>query len=266
MRVASIGHVVFAATLIALGIMGLVTGGFTAIWPPVPHWVPARHVLAYVCALVCLLPGLGLIWPRTAPVAARVLFGFLLGWLLVLDLPALVRDPSMDLAWAAGKTATMVSAAWVLYLWFAGERDRPRLGFIAGATGLALARSFCGLALIVFGIAHFTYLARTVSMVPAWLPWHLAWAYFFGCTFIAAGVALITGVYARLAAVLSVVQLAMFTVLVWVPVVVSGPSPSDWSEFVVSWALTAAVWVVADSYRGASWVQRGFIAAGGSGT
>lgn len=250
MKLRSWGHVLFAATLIALGILGLIQRDFTPIWAPAPKGEPAREILVYLSAIVFLVAGVGLLWQRGAAVASRVLLGFLLAWLLLWDVPQLVLQPGMGLTWAACKTAVMVAAAWVLYVWFAGDRDGQRLRFATGNTGLRIARSLYGLALIPFGIAHFTYLERTTSMVPGWLPWHLFWAYFFGCTFIAAGLAMIVGVYARLAAILMVVQLAMFTVLVWVPVMVRGPSASDWSEFVVSWVLTAAAWVVADSYQG----------------
>jgi uncharacterized membrane protein len=238
---ATVGRVLFAVTMIALGALGLIQRDFTPIWLPVPKGVPAREALIYLSAIVPLLSGIGLLLRRAAAVAARLLLGFLLAWLLLLDVPNFFLHPGMELTWAVCKTAVMVAAALVL---------------ATGDTGLRIARTLYGLALIPFGIAHFTYLERTTSMVPGWLPWHLAWAYFFGCTFIAAGLAVVIGVYARLAAALSVLQLGMFTLLVWVPVIAARPSASDWIEFVVSWALTAAAWVVADSYRDISWASR----------
>jgi len=251
-RIASTGHACFAAALIWLGALGLKKGDFVQVWQPVPKWVPAREALAYLCALISLACGIGLVWQRTAALAARLIFASLMVWLLVLRLPYLfIQKPLVLVAWTFGATGVMVAAAWVLYVWFAGERDRQRLGFIADQRGIRIARALYGLSLIPFGLAHFMYLDATTVLIPHWLPGHVALAYLTGSCFIAAGLAVALGVFGRLAAALSTLQMGLFGVIVWIPRVLAGSvSEFQWGEFVVTFVLAAAAWVVTDSYRG----------------
>jgi hypothetical protein len=59
---------------------------------------------------------------------------------------------------------------------------------------------FYAVPIAAFGTEHFTITKDIASMVPAWIPWHLFWAYFIGACFIAAALSLVTRIQARLSA------------------------------------------------------------------
>jgi len=198
----------------------------------------------------------GLLWKHSAATAARVLFVYLLLWMLQFKVRFIVLAPTVEGSYqTTGETAVIVAGAWVLYAWFAADWERRWLGFAGGDNGVRIARILYGLALIAFGLSHFVYVDLTAPLVPGWLAEPEFWAYFTGSTFLAAGAAVLFGVYARLAAALSALQIGLFTLLVWGPIVAAGHISADhWTEFVVSWAITAGAWVVADSYRGVPWL------------
>ncbi|HYM35201.1 MAG TPA: hypothetical protein VET48_07360, partial [Steroidobacteraceae bacterium] len=249
MRIASVGHAVFAVTMVALGILGLINGDFAPIWLPVPKGVPAHEALVYLCDFVSIACGVGLFWRSASALAARVLFVYLFVWMLLFKVRFILLAPTVEVSYeSCGETAVIVAGVWVLYVWFATAWERRRLSLITGDKGLRFARVLFGLALIAFGLSHFFYLKETVTLVPAWLPSPVFWAYLTGGAYIAAGVAVIIHVYAQLAAELTALQMGLFTLLVWAPIIASGHiSSSQWVEFVVSWTMTAAAWVVADS-------------------
>ena len=102
---------------------------------------------------------------------------------------------------------------------------------------------------LVFGGSHFVYMNLTAPLVPKWLPpTQEFWGYATGVGFVAAGVAILIGVQARLAAILVTAMLASFALLVHEPMLLAGHSiHMNWTESAVNLAVTGAAWVVANS-------------------
>jgi uncharacterized membrane protein len=254
MRIPSFGCALFAVTLIGFGIWSLVTGELGAIWQPIPKGVPFQEALVYLCAAVALTSGAGLLLKRTAAPAARLLLGYLLVWFLLSKGPDLVQAPLSVGPWeSAAESLGVIAAAWAIYARLAEASDRSLLGIAVGENGGRIVRILFGLTLIIFGVAHFAYLNLTAPLVPAWLPAHTFWAYATGAAYIAAGAAVLSGPLRGLAAWLATLQMGLFTLLVWAPRLIAGSKdPSDWSEAVLSWTLTIAGLVVAESRGGVS--------------
>ena len=244
----------FALTFVAIGCIGLVSGTFAPMWDQVPKTMPARELLAYLSTFVTLACGAGLLVKRTAARAALALLIFLVLWTTAFKFPYIARHPLVEGSYQYnGENWVLIAAAWVLYAEFA-----PRSTFPAGNVGLRIAYVLYGLGLIAFGFSHFFYLDMTTPLIPTYLPGSpVFWAYLTGCAWLVTGVALVAGFAVRIAALLSAVEIALITLLVWGPrVLAGGMSPGRWTETVVSWALTASALVVAASFGRRPWLGR----------
>jgi uncharacterized membrane protein len=238
----------FAAGMIGLGILALIYGDFALVWQPVAPWIPGRTVLAYSSGLIMLLGGVGLLLRATAAWSARILFPYLIVWLL-LKMPAVLMAPQMEAVWLGfGEIAVLLAGGWVLFAMLAGLREQSPLAFAAGESGIRLARMLFAVSLIPIGLSHLVYVKQTAELVPAWLPYRAGWAYLTGAGQIACGLGVLFSISPRLAARAEAGMISLFTLLVWGPAIVAAPRARlPWTAFFISWAIASAAWVVAQN-------------------
>jgi uncharacterized membrane protein len=240
----------FAIGIAGLGILALVFGDFVEVGQTVPPSVPGHTVLAYASGIIMVLGGAGLLVPPTRALSVRIMLPFLiLGFLS--QVPSLVTPPLVEVSWESiGEVGIIMSGMWTLFATRPGVGEGSRYAFATGERGLRIARIIFGFWLLPIGISHFAYLENTVSLVPAWLPFRRGWAYLTGTGHFAAGLGVLFSVVPRLAAAMEAGMLAIFTALVWLPKIVATPMGGRglWTEFVVSWTITAAAWLVAASF------------------
>jgi uncharacterized membrane protein YphA (DoxX/SURF4 family) len=252
-KVASILNAIFARRVsiqvyglgaIVLGITGLVWGDFAVVWQPTSIGAPGQSAWGYAVAVIPLLAGLAMQWQRTAYFGALALFVPYCLAIIFFDVPRGFTHPSAFVAWY-GVLENLALAAGALIICSYYARIEPAT---AGRLS-TIARVIFGICLIYFGLAHHFYLANTVSMVPAWLPpGQTFWAYATAVGHIAAGIALISGIYARLGAMLLTAMFIVFAILVHAPKVMTDSyNHFAWGENAVNFALIGSAWVIAAS-------------------
>jgi uncharacterized membrane protein YphA (DoxX/SURF4 family) len=238
------GWRVYGLGVMAVGLACLAFGAFDP-GQPVPDNLPAHTALAYASGAFMVVVAAAVEWRRTAAWGAAALTVYyalfvvvlMNGRLLLTDYAVFVtyENIAMQLAIAAGGLIVYANAA--------------RIDAALAARLTRLGRLAFGVCALVFGGAHFVYMNLTAPLVPKWLPpTQEFWGYATGVGFVAAGVAMLTGLQARLAAILVTAMLASFALLVHEPMLLADHSTHmNWTESAVNLAVIGAAWVVADS-------------------
>jgi uncharacterized membrane protein len=109
-------------------------------------------------------------------------------------------------------------------------------------------RVFVAMSLIVFGVQHFIYGGFVATLVPAFMPGRLFWAYFVGVAFVAAAIGILTRMLARPAATMLGVMFFLFVLLLHIPRIIGNASNgNEWTSGFVALAMCGGAWILASA-------------------
>jgi hypothetical protein len=238
------GWRVYGLGVMAFGMICLAWGDFDP-GQPVPKGFPDRTALAYAAAAFLLVAGAAVEWRRTRAWGAAALTAYYALIVVVLMYGRVVLAHYAEFGAYSGAAEQLAIAAGGLIVYAASAKIDAALA----ARLTRLGQLAFGLCALLFGGAHFLYMSLTAPLVPKWLPPSQEfWAYATGVGLIAAGVAILTRVQARLATILLTAMFASFALLVHGPMLLADPSSHTiLSENVLNFAVMGAAWVVADS-------------------
>jgi uncharacterized membrane protein len=230
---ASLGRVLLALAIAGLGGAAIATHQFIGLFQGVPAWLPARAIVAVVIGALCVIGALGMLARRQRD-GARLILAILAIALVAVYVPLIVANLHSGGAWTLfGETLALASGA----------------AFIALPTQARLARIGFAVTLPLFAALHYFFHGYVASVIPNWIPAHTALAYATGAAMLAAGIAMLAGIQARLAALLTAVMFGLWFAILHVPRVAANPSADEWASMCICLGMCGAALLVRSRTR-----------------
>ncbi|HEX3768175.1 MAG TPA: hypothetical protein VHT72_07340 [Puia sp.] len=198
------GKYLFALSIVAFGIIQFGVQDFMKGFLPMPENLPARIFFLNFISTLFIVGGISMCIRRTmhrAALLTGILFFILFIYPHLITLLSDIRNPN---PWTvSAEDLSLASGAIIIS------------GYALNPTGKSVlaryGRIFFAVSLIVFAVQHFMYADFIGTLVPAWIPFKLFWAYFIGVAFSLASISLLTNIKTRLAS-----SLLGFMFLFWV--------------------------------------------------
>jgi hypothetical protein len=221
------------------GVASLASGLITLTWHEYNDWHQPRYFI-YAAAAALIFGGAAIPFRRIAKTGAAVLGGVYLVFALRC-VPQIIVAPQIYNSWGNFfEQFSLVTGAAIVYGRLSSAWSQETLHRIG--------RILLGICVASFTLEQAIYLGATANLVPKWIPpSQMFWAVTTTVLFALAAVALLANRMTLLAARLLTVMLVSFGLLVWVPLVFSGPhNPTNWSETAETFAIAGTAWILAD--------------------
>ncbi|HVS92126.1 MAG TPA: hypothetical protein VHE59_08855 [Mucilaginibacter sp.] len=246
------GRVFYGIAIAEMGIQTIYYRDFPYFFLPADHAsIPGIAIFAYVFGALFIVEGISVVLGKKTRIVS-LLFGVLLLLIFCLyHVPyELIASPKYKHFgdWEnAFKELALAGGALVIAGCFPAKDESELTG---RSTKLVLWGSVIfALTIISFSCDHFLYAKQAADYVPAWAPAHLFWMYFCGAALLASGIAIISRIQARLAAILLGAMIFTWFISLHMPRVFAATS-ADIGDEITSACLALA-------YCGIAWVIAG---------
>jgi uncharacterized membrane protein YphA (DoxX/SURF4 family) len=231
------GRYLFGASALLLGVASLALHDQL-----ISGWqLPGVDAFIVVTSLAQIAGGAAMLWPKSQRLGAIIL-GIVYLLFSLTFVPDVFTQPGVYASWGdVFYQLSLVAGAVVAYGLTTPSPPYPKR--ICSA-----AVKLLGLCSISFAVEQVEFLARTIGLVPKWVPpngmfWAIATTLAFGL----AGISLVIGYKSLLASRLLGLMLALFGVAIWIPIAIADPKThSNWSEGLETFAIAGVAWIVAE--------------------
>ncbi len=239
------GKLFFALTVLAIGIIHILTGNFPAGLMPVAISLAGRTLLVYITGSALGIAGL-LMFSKKYIYYGTILAGIVfLVILLFFHLPRLATNLKDPGAWTPSmEIVALFSGTLVLIGVIPVHHEKKNLGNAWIVSG----RWLFAITLIVFGVQHYQYATFISGLVPSWIPWPLFWVYAVMVGFFATAISLMFNKLIHLSAT---VLAFMFFLWIWtlhIPRVIGDSrSEPEWTSLFIDIAMCGISLLIAGS-------------------
>jgi uncharacterized membrane protein len=215
------GRIIFAIAMVLFGVEFFIFAASMAGPLPGPPWVRGGILPAWLCCAGFIVCGVSIAMGMMARWAAMLFGAAVLLYALIRWVPDLVAHLHNPGPWTVIFELLAISGgAFVL----AGYFSSPDEAWSRLAT---IGRYMVAVSLVIFAVQHFMYARFVATLVPAWIPRHLFWAYFTGGAFVAAALSLAAGKMVRLSAGLLGLMFLLWVLVLHAPRVAASPRNGD---------------------------------------
>jgi uncharacterized membrane protein len=196
----------------------------------VPRWIPAHTFWVYLVGLAFICAAVSIAVLVQARLAAALVGMTFLIFVLVMDLPGTIAQPSNRFFWALALRQLAFSGgafAFAMSPWNTRTRQPSRAQLTA--TLAAIPRFFVGIPSLFYGAEHLLHPEYVPGiplqkLTPEWIPGRIFLSYFVGVILILAGVCLLVNKKTRLAATALGLTILLTVLWIYLPMLLAAPT------------------------------------------